>query len=87
VRVDGHFVGRIYTEDLLEIGAEGVLEGEADLARAVVAGRIEGKVRVREHLVVEPGGHIVGTLDATVVELRPGARIDATVRITGADSD
>jgi cytoskeletal protein CcmA (bactofilin family) len=83
VRIDGHYAGRIYTEDCLEVGATGVLEGEADVARAVVAGRVEGRLRVRESLVVEPSGCIVGSLDAGEVELRPGARLEGEVRIVG----
>ena len=84
VRVDGHFTGRIYTEDCLEVGVGGVVEGECDVARAIISGRVEGKLRVRDHLLVEPGGFIRGTLDATVVELMPGARLAGEVRITGA---
>ena len=83
VRVDGHFVGRIYTEDLLEVGAQGTIEGAADVANARVAGRMVGEIRVREHLVVEATGVIEGHLDAGVVDLHPGAKVDARVRIRG----
>jgi cytoskeletal protein CcmA (bactofilin family) len=83
VRVDGHFVGRIYTEDVLEIGPDGRVEGEADLARAVVAGTLSGKLRVREHLLVERTGLVEGTLDAGVLEVRPGGRIHGAVLATG----
>ena len=83
VRVDGHFTGCIYTEDCLEIGVEGVVSGECDVARAIVSGRIEGTIRVREHLLVESGGIVDGTLDAGVVEIMPGGRGTGTVRILG----
>lgn len=85
VRVDGHFTGRIYSEDLLELGAEGVIEGEADVARAIVAGRVIGRIRVRERLVVESSGRIEGKLDAGVCEIRPGAVVSAEVRIRGEE--
>jgi cytoskeletal protein CcmA (bactofilin family) len=83
VRVDGHFEGRLYTEDVLEVGTTGRIEGELDVARAIISGRIIGKIRVRDTLVVESTGIIEGHLDAAVVELRPGATLNATVRITG----
>ncbi len=85
VRVDGHFTGRIYSEDLLELGAEGVIEGSADVARASVAGRVIGRIRVREHLVVESTGRIDGKLDAGLCEIRPGAIVSAEVRIRGEE--
>jgi cytoskeletal protein CcmA (bactofilin family) len=87
VRVDGHFEGRMYTEDVLEVGTEGHIEGELDVARAIVSGSVEGKLRVRDTLVVEPTGRIVGHLDAAVVEIRPGAFMDAVVRISGTTDE
>ncbi len=85
VRIDGHFTGRIYTEDLLELGSEGILEGEIDVARAVLFGEVRGRIRVREHLLVEQTGRINGELDAGLVEMRPGARIDGRVIIRGEE--
>ena len=83
VRVDGQFDGRLYTEDVLEVGAEGRMRGELDVARAIVSGTIDGKIRVRDTLIVEESGRIRGHLDAAVVEMHPGASMDAVVRIAG----
>lgn len=79
VRVDGTFRGRIYTDDVLEVGPSGVVEGQVDVARAVVAGLVEGTVRVREHLQVESTGVIRGDLTVARMHTRPGARVDAQV--------
>ena len=83
VRVDGQFDGRLYTEDVLEVGEEGRMRGELDVARAIVSGTIDGKIRVRDTLIVEETGRIRGHLDAAVVEMHPGASMDAVVRIAG----
>jgi cytoskeletal protein CcmA (bactofilin family) len=83
VRVDGHFEGRLYTEDVLEVGTEGRIEGEVDVARAIISGTVIGQIRVRDTLVIESSAHLSGHLDAAVVEVRPGAVVDAVVRITG----
>lgn len=85
VRVDGHFTGRIYSEDLLELGQEGTIEGEADVARAMIAGRVIGTLRVRELLVVDSTGRIDGKLDAGVCEIRSGARVSGEVLIRGEE--
>ena len=85
VRVDGHFEGRMYTEDVLEVGMDGFIEGEVDVARAIVSGKVEGTMRVREHLLVESTGCIEGKLDAVRVEVRSGARMIGTVHITGGN--
>jgi cytoskeletal protein CcmA (bactofilin family) len=83
VRVDGHFTGRIYSEDLLEVGKDGIIEGEADVCRAVVAGEIRGKIRVREHLLLEATARVEAVLDVGILEVLPGARIRGELRVRG----
>ncbi len=83
VRVDGRFTGRLYSEDCLEIGVSGVVDGECDVARAIVAGTLTGRVRVREHLLIESTGEVSGVLDAGVVELRAGGKLLGEVKIRG----
>ena len=85
VRIDGHFTGRVYTEDVLELGPQGLIEGEADVARAVISGHVRGKLRCREHLVVESTGFVDGALDAGVLDLRPGGRLRGEVYVAGEE--
>jgi cytoskeletal protein CcmA (bactofilin family) len=85
VRVDGTFVGRLYTEEVLEIGAGGAVEGEADVARAVIGGRFEGRLRVREHLRLMASAHVVGELDVGILECAPGARIEGPIHVRGSE--
>lgn len=83
VRIDGHYVGRAYSEDWLELGPGGLLEGAADVANAVIAGRVQGDLRVRERLVVDSTARVVGRIDAGSLEVRPGAILEGEVRVRG----
>ena len=85
VRVDGTFRGRIFTEDALEVGPGGFVDGEADVLHAVVAGRVKGKLHVRELLVVESTGIIEGLVDAQLLEARQGASISGQIRVAGRE--
>jgi cytoskeletal protein CcmA (bactofilin family) len=85
VRVDGHFTGRLYSEDILEIGATGTVDGEADVARCVLAGRFVGRLRVRERLRIESTGSVEGSLDVGILELHAGARLAGDVRVAGKE--
>ena len=87
VRLDGHFEGRIYTDDLLEIGELGHLDGEIDAARVRVAGRIDGVLRVRELLIIEPTGCVYGEVDAHEMEVHAGATLRATVVAGRGEAD
>ncbi len=85
VRIDGHFVGRIYSEEQLEIGPDGLVEGELDVARALVSGTVRGALRAREQLTLKRGGRIEGKLDVGLLVLEPGARIAGEVIIHGTE--
>ncbi len=81
VRIDGIYRGRIYTEDVLEIGEGGLVEGEIDAATLVVSGTASGGVRARRRVLLTSTGLIKGKLETPRVEVAPGGRIDAVVRI------
>ena len=85
VRVDGTFVGRLYSEDTLEVGESGRVEGEIDVARAVISGVVEGRLRVREHLSVRRTAVLRGLVDAGVAEIEAGAAIAGEVRVAGRE--
>ncbi|MDP2315650.1 MAG: polymer-forming cytoskeletal protein [Pseudomonadota bacterium] len=81
VRVDGTFKGRIFTEDVLEIGEHGAVDGEIDASVLIVAGTASGNVRARERLVLEATGLLKGQVESPMLEVHPGGRIDAVVRV------
>jgi cytoskeletal protein CcmA (bactofilin family) len=85
VRVDGTFVGRLYTEEVLEIGETGAVEGEVDVARATVAGRFEGRLRCREHLRLTATADVSGELDIGILECASGARLRGTIHVRGRE--
>lgn len=84
VRVDGIYRGRIYTEDVLEVGAGGLVSGEVEVATLIVAGTAEGNVRARARLIIEATGCVRGKVEAAVLEIRPGGRLEAEARIGGS---
>ncbi len=87
VRIDGTFIGRLYSEDVLEVGPTGRVEGEAEVAHAVIAGVVEGSLRVRRRLVLQPTAVVKGRLDAGRLEVKPGARLEGEVLVTGVEDE
>lgn len=81
VRLEGTFRGRLRTTDVLEVGARGRVEGEVDARELRLAGSASGTLRVKELLVVEHTARIEGEVHAGQVEVHPGARLDATVKV------
>ncbi len=81
VRVDGHFQGRIYSDEMLEIGVDGRVEGEIDAEEVILAGRVDGRMRVRGVLRVVSSGRINGQVEAAAMVTEPGAILCAEVRV------
>ncbi len=81
VRLDGSFKGRIHTEDVLEIGETGVVDGHIDAATLIVAGRVTGSVKVSSLLTLTRTGTLQGDVDAVRITVEPGAKIEAKLRV------
>lgn len=81
VRLDGVFRGRLHTEDVLEIGEGGRVEGEVDAAVVRLAGTVDGRLRARRRLIIESTGCVIGLVQAAVLEVLPGARLHAQLQV------
>lgn len=81
VRVDGTFTGRISTDDVLEVGEPGRVDGQIDAHTLIVSGIVDGEVRCRGVLVITATGTVRGKVDAAQMEVEPGAHLDAVVRV------
>ena len=79
VRVDGHFKGRIYSDELLEIGEYGLIDGELDVQELVVAGTIRGVVRARGEMTIKSTGRVEGEIRAAHLVTEAGAVIEGKV--------
>ena len=53
IRIDGHFIGSIYTESGLEVGPKGILEGSADVAFAEIHGRFKGELLTHDLCILQ----------------------------------
>ncbi len=65
VRVDGHFIGTIRSDDLLE----------------VVAGRLDGTLRARERCTLLESAVVRGRVESPWLDVRLGCRLDAEVLV------
>lgn len=81
VRLDGVFRGRLHTDDVLEVGEGGWVEGEVDAAVVRLAGTVDGRLKARRRLIVEPTGCALGVVQAAVLEVLPGGRLHAQVQV------
>lgn len=81
VRIDGTFRGAIRSKDLLEVGRSGVVEGEVEVAQALIGGRVEGLLRARERCTLLETAEVHGQIITPWLDVRNGAQLRAEVLV------
>jgi cytoskeletal protein CcmA (bactofilin family) len=79
VRVDGTLNGGLRTDDLLEVGPDGRIDGEVEVAQALIAGTIEGVLRAKERVTLLETAVIRGRVITPWLDMRLGARVKGEV--------
>ncbi len=59
----------------IEVSSNGTFNGEADVEKAIISGKFEGQLTVRNTLSVRSGGRVAGTIRFGQLEVEPGGEI------------
>ncbi len=78
VRVDGKIKGKLFCKNTLTVGVNGVVEGEIEAKNAIIGGKIHGKIKVAEKLVLEAKSVLIGDLKASKLLIDEGAVFEGT---------
>ena len=82
IRIDGHTVGRIEAKDgCLAIGPDGKVESEVEARNLVVAGSLQGDVKISGKVVVRGTGRMRGALETPSLVLEEGALVEGKVQM------
>jgi len=79
--VDGTIQAELKDGINLEISETGLFSGNAEVQNAIVSGRFEGTLVVKNQLIVRPSAQINGTIEYGKIEIESGARINATMAV------
>jgi cytoskeletal protein CcmA (bactofilin family) len=83
VRVDGAVYGNVITDGHLALGPDARILGEVRARSLAVGGRIDGIVRVREHLQVLRTGVVRGHARYQSLEIERGGVMDGSTSRSG----
>jgi cytoskeletal protein CcmA (bactofilin family) len=78
VRVDGKIKGKLICKNTLTIGVNGEIEGDIEAKNAIIGGKIKGKIKVAEKLVLEAKSILIGDLKASKLLIDEGAVFEGT---------
>jgi cytoskeletal protein CcmA (bactofilin family) len=81
LRVHGHAIGTVSSQGELLVGEGGVVEGEVTVGRLVVAGTVQGTVRVKERLVIHSTGKVIAEVHTPALVVDEGGLLEGEVKM------
>ncbi len=82
--VEGHVEASINCKRI-EVAADGVFTGKAEVETAEIHGHVEGELMVNQTLRVHPGGQVDGCIRYGTLEVAPGGCLAGDVGMHSAD--
>jgi len=81
VRIDGTLKGKLVCKNTVTVGINGEIEGEVQAKNAIIGGKINGKIKVTEKLVLEAKSKLIGELKANKLIIDEGAVFEGTSKM------
>ena len=85
LRIDGTFEGDLESSGKLIVGPEGYVKANLDLKEALIAGKIEGNITVKERLVLRGRAEVRGDITAPLLTIDEGVSIIGQVYVTAPE--
>ncbi len=76
IRIEGEIKGQVQCQDLVTLGATGLVEGDVQAKNVVIGGKVVGNLIVQEKLVLEPKCNVQGDIKARRLVIDEGATFE-----------
>jgi len=86
IRIDGTLKGSLQCEAKLIIGTTGKVEGKVTCKNAVIEGKFQGEIHVRELLTMKETANVQGDISYGKLVVQPGAVLVGDIRMGGSPS-
>jgi cytoskeletal protein CcmA (bactofilin family) len=83
VRIDGKFIGDIFSQDRLVIGEGGEVEGNVEVGSCVISGIFRGELKCRDKVVLLSPAKFYGTLISQTLSVAEGVIVEGNIRMEG----
>lgn len=87
IRVDGSIKGDLICDSKVIIGPSGVVEGTIKCQNAVIEGRFEGTMKVKELLNIRESAKVTGDVTYGKLIVQSGAVISGSYEVAGESSN
>ena len=85
VRIDGHFVGEISSQNTLVIGETGQIEANVKSKTVIISGTLTGDVVASERVVLHKSARVEGNIEAPGFSVESGAVFNGRMSMPGTE--
>ena len=71
IRIDGHLKGNLLAKFKVLVGPEGFIEGDIDGQQADILGKVSGKIKVKDLLLLRGNANVHGDVYAGKLQIEP----------------
>lgn len=82
-RIDGQFLGEIFTPDILIIGDEANVSGQIEADIVVISGKFNGDIYATQRVEIQPPAVVKGTIQTAILQVEEGAVFDGKTKMLG----
>jgi cytoskeletal protein CcmA (bactofilin family) len=83
LRVEGHIKGQVTCNDVVTVGADGVVDGNIQGKDVVISGRINGSVQAGELVTLLKSASLDGDIVTKRLMIEEGAKFEGTCSMSG----
>ncbi len=82
VRIEGRLTGNVRAAEQLLVARGGRIDGEIDVAEAVIGGEVVGPVRASRSVTLQASAQVFGTITTPRITVEEGAALDVDLCMT-----
>lgn len=87
IRIEGSVTGKVHTTQSVHVGEAAVIAADMQAGNAIIAGQIQGNIKVSGNLILQATARVNGDIACGVLRVEDGALFSGKCNMKGASID
>lgn len=83
VRINGHFMGEIFSEGTLIVGEDALVDARVDVGNIIINGKLNGHIEAKELIEMKRPAEVRGDIQAKTLVIEEGVLFEGNCRMGG----
>ncbi len=87
IRIEGSVMGKVATTQSVHVGEAAVIQADMQAGNAIIAGQIQGNIKVIGNLILQSTAKVHGDITCSVLRVEDGALFTGKCNMKGASPE